>query len=80
MTNQTKEQRRSCRRDNAPWLTADEAADYLGLSSREALYQMVRRGKVLAFRIGNRLRFRREDLDACMRPDVDLTEFAFSIR
>jgi excisionase family DNA binding protein len=46
------------------WLTADEAAAYLGYRSRAALYQAVRRGHVLAHRLGvRRLRFRRSELD-----------------
>jgi excisionase family DNA binding protein len=45
-------------------MTADEAASYLRLPSRKALYQAVRRGQVPAHRLGLRLlRFRREDLD-----------------
>ena len=46
------------------WLTAAEAAEYLGLSSVKALYELVRRGVVPAYRLGERsLRFRREELD-----------------
>ena len=43
------------------WVAA-EAAD-TGLS-RRALYEAVRRGQVPAKRLGRRLRFRRQDLDA----------------
>ena len=51
-------------RDDA-WMTADEAAAYLGYRTRAALYQAVRRGIVPAHRLGRRrLRFRREELDA----------------
>ena len=47
------------------WMTADEAAAYLGYRSRAALYQAVRRGHVLAHRLGARsLRFLRSELDA----------------
>ncbi len=47
------------------WMTADEAAAYLGYSTRAALYQAVRRGHIPAHRIGaRRLRFRRSELDA----------------
>jgi excisionase family DNA binding protein len=47
------------------WMTADEAAEYLGYSTRAALYQAVRRGHIPAHRIGaRRLRFRRSELDA----------------
>ncbi len=47
------------------WMTADEAAAYLGYNTRAALYQAVRRGHIPAHRIGaRRLRFRRSELDA----------------
>jgi excisionase family DNA binding protein len=47
------------------WMTTDEAATYLGYSSRAALYQAGRRGHVPAHRLGaRRLRFRRSELDA----------------
>ena len=50
-------------RDDA-WMTADEAAAYLGYRTRGALYQAVRRGIVPAHRLGaRRLRFRRSELD-----------------
>ena len=46
------------------WLGADEAARYLGLPSRKALYQAVRRGQIPAHRLGaRRMRFRRVELD-----------------
>ncbi len=45
------------------WLTADEAAAHLGLPSRKALYQAVRRGQVPVHRLGKRLRFNRFELD-----------------
>ncbi len=48
----------------SPWLTAAQAALYLGLPSIRALYQAVRRGQVPARRLGRRLRFLRQDLDA----------------
>lgn len=51
-------------RDDA-WMTAEEAAAYLGYRTRAALYQAVRRGIVPAHRLGaRRLRFRRSELDA----------------
>ncbi len=53
-----------------PWMTADEAATYLGYRTREALYQAVRRGHGPAHRIGTRrLRFRRSELDAELARD-----------
>ena len=39
------------------WMTAEEAARYLGLPSRKALYQAVRRGQIPGHRMGRRLRF-----------------------
>jgi excisionase family DNA binding protein len=47
----------------ATWLTVEEATAYLGLRSRMALYQAVRRGQVRAHYLGRRLRFRRTELD-----------------
>ena len=49
----------------SPWLTAQEAADYLRIS-RRALYQAVRRGQIPRHHFGRRLRFRREELDAAL--------------
>jgi excisionase family DNA binding protein len=51
---------------HAVWLTVEEAARYLGLPSRKALYQAVRRGHVPAHRLGRVLRFRRLELDAAL--------------
>src|SRR6266404_7469858 len=46
------------------WLGIDQAARYLGLPSRKALYQAVRRGQVPVHRLGTRrMRFRRAELD-----------------
>ena len=50
------------------WLTTDEAVAYLGLPSRKALYQAVRRGQVPAHRLGvRRMRFSRGELDELLR-------------
>ena len=46
------------------WLTASEAASYLRLPTRLALYKRVERGQVPAHRWGRQLRFRRGELDA----------------
>jgi excisionase family DNA binding protein len=51
------------RRGERTWLTVEETVAYLGLKSRMALYQAVRRGTVTAHRLGRRLRFRRSELD-----------------
>ena len=56
----------SRRSSDHTWLTADEAAHYLGLRSRMALYQAVRRGQIPAHHLGRRLRFRRSELDALL--------------
>jgi excisionase family DNA binding protein len=46
------------------WLTAEEAVAYLGLPSRKALYQAVRRGQLPVHRLGKRrMRFSRAELD-----------------
>lgn len=55
------------------WLTADEVVLYLGLPSRGALYQMIRRAQIPAHRLGaRRLRFRRDEIDAAMGRPVNL--------
>jgi len=47
-----------------PWLTALEAAGYLGLPSRKALYDAIRRGQVPVHHLGKRrMRFHRAELD-----------------
>ncbi len=54
------------RTTEAKWLNVDEAVLYLGLRSRMALYQAVRRGQVRAHHFGRRLRFRRSELDEAL--------------
>lgn len=56
----------SRRATEAVWLTVEDAVRYLGLRSRMALYQAVRRGQVPAHRFGRRLRFRRSELDEAL--------------
>lgn len=52
---------------STPWMTSDEAVQYLRLESSKALYQAVRRGTIPAHRIGKRaLRFHRDELDRCL--------------
>ncbi|HTP49987.1 MAG TPA: helix-turn-helix domain-containing protein [Anaeromyxobacteraceae bacterium] len=48
------------------WLTVEDTVAYLGLRSRMALYQAVRRGQIPAHRFGRRLRFRKTELDAAL--------------
>ena len=47
-----------------PWINATEAAAYLGLRSRKAVYQAVRRGQIPVHRLGKRMLFRKEEIDA----------------
>lgn len=49
------------------WLTAGEAASYLGLPSRRALYMAIRRGQVPVHRLGRRMRFDARELDQALR-------------
>jgi excisionase family DNA binding protein len=53
----------------SPWLTAHQAAAYLGLPSVRALYKRVERASIppaTVRRWGRQFRFRREALDALM--------------
>ncbi len=51
----------------ATWLTAAQAAEYLGLPSAAALRKRLERGlPVRAYRLGRELRFKRAELDALM--------------
>ena len=53
------------------WLTTDEAVAYLGLPSRKALYQAVRRDQVPVHRLGvRRMRFSRDELDRLLRGEA----------
>jgi excisionase family DNA binding protein len=48
-----------------PYLTVEQAAEYLGCKPKR-IYELVRQGRLLPYREGRRLLFRREDLDACL--------------
>ncbi len=50
------------------WLTAADAAAYLGLPSAAALRKRVERGQVPAHRWGRQLRFKRSELDGLVGP------------
>lgn len=50
-------------RGGSDWLTPEQAAGYLALPSRKALYQAVRRGRIPGHRLGRLLRFHRAELD-----------------
>ena len=54
-------------RRSSEWLGADQAARYLGLPSRKALYQAIRRRQIPVHRLGKRrMRFRRSELDQAL--------------
>ena len=61
------------------WLNATEAASYLSLPSRRALYQAVRRGTIPAYRWGKRLRFKRLELDDVLEEGRTLTQDDYRI-
>lgn len=52
--------------DNRIWLDTEEAADYLRITVN-ALRIRIWRKQVVAHKLGNRLRFKRIDLDTYMR-------------
>jgi excisionase family DNA binding protein len=75
VTSKTRERKRNRATDQStpssenalgPWLSAEQAAEYLALTSTRALYPAVRRGELPAYRFGRRLRFRRNELDAVL--------------
>lgn len=51
----------------APVLSVDQAASVLGIN-RATLYRLLRDGELQAVRVGKRLKFRPEDLDAYLEP------------
>ena len=53
--------------DQENWFSTKEAAIYLGLSSN-ALRLLVHRGKVRAYKLGARLKFKEKDLQATIKP------------
>ncbi len=56
---------------DSPWMTLDEAAEYLRVSTR-TMRSLVAREQVTAYRFKPRggLRFRADDLDECLEPTV----------
>jgi excisionase family DNA binding protein len=49
------------------WLNASQAAAFLGLPTRKALYQAVRRGEVPVHRFGaKRMRFKKSELESLL--------------
>jgi len=53
-------------KERSPWMSPDQVAEYLALPSRKAVYEAARRGEIPCYRLGRRLRFRREELDAVL--------------
>jgi excisionase family DNA binding protein len=53
-------------KEKSHWMNADQVAEYLALPSRKAVYEAARRGEIPCYRLGRRLRFRREELDAVL--------------
>jgi excisionase family DNA binding protein len=48
------------------WLTAEQAREYLRLPTRKALYAAVARGTIPVHRLGRRVRFRLDELNAAL--------------
>jgi len=71
MTDQDKD--RNDTATTTPWMTVDEAVEYLSLTSKHALYRYVRTGYVPCCRLGRNMRFLKEDLDAALKPENDFT-------
>ena len=78
MTDQDKD--RNDTATTTPWMTVAQAAEYLALPSKRAMYNSVRNGHVSCHRLGRRIRFLKEDLDAALKrqksftvSDVELT-------
>jgi hypothetical protein len=59
-----------------PWLTAADAAEYLGFGTGplalRRLYDFRRRHRPKTHRLGSSLRFRQVDLDACIEVEPDV--------
>lgn len=48
-------------------MTVDEVAKLLRVS-RQTIYNAIRAGKIPHFRVGNKVRFNRADIEAIMKP------------
>lgn len=48
-------------------MTVDEVSKLLRVS-RQTIYNMIRAGKIPHFRVGNKVRFNRADIEAMMKP------------
>lgn len=60
-------------RAHSPWLTSEEAQEYLRFKTPDALYRAVSRGRVPVHRLGRRLLFHRDELDALLLGATKLT-------
>lgn len=60
--------------DKLKWMSAREAAFYLRVSVGQ-MRNMVWRGQVKSYKIKNRLRFLRSDLDRLMKPSSTVRSF-----
>ena len=58
--------------DSSPWLSIDEAADYLGVSPR-TLERRIASGRIRSSEIGRRRLLNRDDLDALAATREDAT-------
>ncbi len=54
--------------DNLKWMTSKEAAFYIRVSTGQ-LRNMVWRGQITCFKVGNRLRFLKSELDRVLIPN-----------
>jgi excisionase family DNA binding protein len=50
--------------EDKKWLSVKEATEYLSLPSVQALYQAIKREQIPFYRLSQRIRFLRSDLDA----------------
>ncbi len=55
--------------ENLKWITTKEAAQYLRVSVGQ-IRNMVWRGQLPSYRINNRLRFLRSDIDKIVKPSI----------
>jgi excisionase family DNA binding protein len=65
---------------DSPYLTFDEAKDYLRLKSGSALYWHIYNGRLPYCRVGRSYRFDKRELDAWMRGHDSAIEMKRSLR
>jgi len=58
----------------ADWLNADEASDYLGISTSN-LYSLAQQGRIPGHKIGKMWRFNKPELDAWIRANRPINQF-----